>query len=65
MSITIRGENINVVRPERIHKPQLPKTVWKRERIKRPRLIKRTLLELQRIAADLGYEFNAGGGCYD
>jgi len=57
MSITIHGENINLVRPERVHKPQLPKTIWKKARAKRPRIIRRTISELRRIARDLGYEF--------
>lgn len=57
MPVTILGEYITLIRPHRIHKPQLPKKVWKNEIKNRPRLVKHTIEEMQKIAMDMGYAF--------
>jgi len=60
MSITILGQNIRLIRPEKIHKHRLPAEVFKKDRIKGPKRIKRTLAELKGIAREMGYEFIQG-----
>ena len=57
MNVTILGENINVVRPAKINKPQLPRQLWRKPRASRVRTVKLSLEQLKQIAQQMGYEW--------
>jgi len=55
MSITILGQHISLIRPERINKPLVPKK--HRDYSSRPKTIKHTVQDLIRIAQEMGYQW--------
>ena len=55
--ITLLGENISLVRPQLIPKPQKPQLVWRKPRASRVRTVKRSIEELKQIAQQMGYEW--------
>ena len=55
MSITILGQHISLIRPERINKLRVPKK--HRDYSSRPKTIKHTVQDLIRIAQEMGYQW--------
>ena len=55
--LTILGQHISLIRPERIYKPIVPKSVRKKQDF-RCRTIKRSIEELRDLAHSLGYEWS-------
>jgi hypothetical protein len=58
MSVTLLGQNINVIRPAKVSKPQLPRQLWRQPRASRVRTIKRSIEELKQIAQEMGCQLS-------
>jgi len=57
---SILGHHIRLIRPEKIHKPDLPKERWKVRYNKRPIRIKHTLKQLIAISEEMGCVWRKG-----
>ena len=57
MMVSILGESIRLIRPDKIHKPTLPSVVWKSPRKSRPVRIRHTVEELMDICKNMGFEW--------
>lgn len=55
MSITILGQHISLIRPERINKPIVSKSP--KRRASKPKTIEHSLQDLIRIAQEMGYSW--------
>ncbi len=57
---SILGHHISLIRPERIHKPDLPKECWKVRYNTRPKRVKHTLKQLIAISEEMGCIWRKG-----